>query len=104
MDNDRDLFFTSAMEIMKSAGDSRGGQFVVALLTANGMLLQALCDSTLSREEALALGRAAKRVDPMVDSALARGLADSAIADSPLAISHPPPLMEIISQLPHPPH
>jgi hypothetical protein len=102
MDNDRELFFTSAMEIMKSAGDSRGGQFVVALLAANGMLLQALCDSTLSREEALALGRAAKRVDPMVDSALARGLADSAIGDSAVMISDPARLMEIICEIADP--
>src|SRR5260370_4136554 len=102
MDNDRDVLFSSAMEIMKSAGDSRGGQFVVALLTANGMLLQALCDSTLSREEALALGRAAKRVDPMVDSALARGLADSAIGDSAVVISDPARLMEIICEIADP--
>ena len=102
MDNDRDLFFAGAMEIMKSAGDSRGGQFVVALLAANGMLSQALCDSTLSREEALALGRAAKRVDPMVDSALARSLADSAIGDTSVVISDPARLMEIICEIADP--
>jgi hypothetical protein len=102
MDNDRDLFFAGAMEIMKSAGDSRGGQFVVALLAANGMLLKALCDSTLNREEAFALGRAAKRVDHMVDSALARGLADSAIGDSAVAISDPARLMEIICEIADP--
>ena len=102
MENNRDLFFAGAMEIMKSAGDSRGGQFVVALLAANGMLSQALCDSTLSREEALALGRAAKRVDPMVDSALARSLADSAIGDTSVVISDPARLMEIICEIADP--
>uniref|UniRef100_Q029J2 PBS lyase HEAT domain protein repeat-containing protein n=1 Tax=Solibacter usitatus (strain Ellin6076) TaxID=234267 RepID=Q029J2_SOLUE len=102
MDNDRNLFFASAMEIVKSAGDSRGGQFVVALFAANGMLLKALCDSTLSREQALALGRAAKRVDPMVDSALARGLADSAIGDSAVVVSDPARLMEIICEIADP--
>jgi hypothetical protein len=102
LDNDRELFFSSAMEIMKSAGDSRGGQFVVALLSANGMLLQALCDPNLSREQALALGRAAKRVDPMVDTTLARGLADSAIGESAVVVPDPARLMEILCEIADP--
>jgi HEAT repeat protein len=102
MDNDRELFFSHAMEIVKSSGDSRGGQFVVALLAANGMLLQALSDPALTRDEALALGRAAKRVDPMVDAALARGLADSMMGDGSVVISDPARLMEILCEIADP--
>ena len=102
MDNDRKLFFCHAMEIVKSSGDSRGGQFVVALLAANGMLLQALSDPTLTRDEALALGRAAKRVDPMVDTSLARGLADSMMGDGSVVISDPARLMEILCEIADP--
>jgi hypothetical protein len=102
MDNDRELFFSIAMEIMKTAGDSRGGQFVVALLAANGMLLQALSDSSLTREEALALGRAAKRVDPMVDTTLARGLADNAVGLGTIVITDPARLMEILCEIADP--
>jgi HEAT repeat protein len=102
LDNDRDLFFDGAMEIVKSAGESRGGQFVVALMAANGLLLQALCDSNLSREEALALGRAAKRVDPMVDASLARSLADSAVGNCEIVVSDPARLMEILCEIAEP--
>ncbi len=63
------------------------------------MLLAALCDSNLSREEALALGRAAKRVDPMVDVSLARGLADSAIGESATIIADPARVMEILCEI-----
>ena len=67
LDNDRDLFYGHAIEILKTSGDSRGAQYLVALLVSNGMLLEALCNPELSREEALALGRSARRVDPMVE-------------------------------------
>jgi hypothetical protein len=66
------------------------------------MLLQALSDSALSREEALALGRAAKRVDPMVDTVLARGLADSAVGVGSVVISDPARLMEILCEIADP--
>src|SRR5258708_30112912 len=79
LDNDRDLFYTTSIGIIKATPDSRGVQYLVALLAANGVLLQALCDPGLDREEALNLGRAARRVDPMVDATLARDLADSAV-------------------------
>jgi hypothetical protein len=102
LDSDRDLFFTSAMEIVKTASDSRGGQFVVALMAANGMLLQALCDPSLNREEALALGRAAKQADPMVDSTLARGLADSAVGHGSVVIPDPARMMEILGEIADP--
>ncbi len=102
LDNDRELFLSGAMEIVKTAGETRGGQCVVALLAANGMLLQALCDPNLSREEALALGRAAKRVDPLVDATLARGLADSAIGNGTVVISDPARLMEVLCEIADP--
>lgn len=102
MDHDRGLFFSSAVEIMKTAGDSRGAQFVVALLSADGMLLQALSDSSLTREEALALGRAAKRADPTVDTSLARGLADCAMGEGSIVVSDPARVMEIICEIADP--
>ncbi len=99
LDNDRELFFTSSIEILKSSPDSRGVQFLVALLAANGMLLQSLCDPSLSKEDALSLGRAARRVDPMVDATLARDLADSAVGSGSTVIADPARVMDILSEI-----
>ena len=102
LDNDRDLFYATSIEILKSTADSRGAQYLVALLVSNGMLLQALCSAELSREEALSLGRAARRVDPMVDVALARSLADSAVGDSTIQVADPAKLMDILCEIADP--
>ncbi len=97
LDNDRDLFYGTSIEILKTAGDSRGAQYLVALLVSNGMLLEALCNPDLSREEALSLGRSARRVDPMVDVALARSLADSAVGGA-VHVADPARLMDILCE------
>jgi len=56
LDNDRELFYATSIEILKTTGDSRGAQYLVALLVSNGMLLEALCNPDLNREAALSLG------------------------------------------------
>ena len=50
LDNDRELFYATSVEILKSTTDSRGAQYLVALLVSNGMLLQALCRPTRALE------------------------------------------------------
>ena len=35
LDNDHDLFYGTSIEILKSTGDSRGAQYLVALMVAN---------------------------------------------------------------------
>jgi len=77
MDNDREMFYSSSIGILKNLSDSRGAQYLVALLVTNDLLVEALCDPALSRDQALALATAAVRVDPMTDATLARCLADS---------------------------
>ncbi len=99
LDNNRELFCATSIEILKTAGDSRGAQYLVALLVANEMLLQALCNPGLSREEAMALGRAARRVDPMIDVALARSLADSGVGGSAVPVADPARLMDILCEI-----
>jgi HEAT repeat protein len=99
LDNDREMFYATSIEILKTAGDCRGAQYLVALFVASGLLLQALCDPDLSREDALALGRAARRVDPMVDVAIARSLADSAMGSNGVQIGNPARLMDILCEI-----
>ncbi|MCX6630858.1 MAG: HEAT repeat domain-containing protein, partial [Candidatus Solibacter sp.] len=99
LDNDRDIFYASSVSILRTSGDSRGAQYLVALLLANGMLLHALCDPELSREEALSLGRSARRVDSMIDVSLARSLAESAMGSSAVHVADPARLMDILCEI-----
>ena len=99
LDNDRELFYGSSIEILKTSGDSRGAQYLVALFMSSGLLLRALCDPDLSRDAALALGRAARRVDPLVDVTLARSLADSAMGSGATQVADPARLMDILCEI-----
>jgi hypothetical protein len=102
-DRDREGFFTIAIEILKNSGDSRGSQHLVSLLVTNGMLMRALCNPDLSRDEALSLGRAARRVDPMIEVAMARCLSESpgnsSLTPGDLQGTDPVKLMDILSEI-----
>lgn len=99
LDNDRERFYETSIEILQTSGDSRGAHYLVALFVSSGLLLRALCDPALSREEALSLGRAARRVDPLADVALARSLADSAMGSGTIQIADPARLMDILCEI-----
>jgi hypothetical protein len=100
LDNDPEAFYRNSIGLLKNADESRGFQHLVVLLVSNGLLLRALCDPNLSREEAMALGRAAARANPLADVELARGLADSAIQeDGPVPPEGAPRLMEILAEI-----
>ena len=104
LDNHREIFCASSIEILKTTGDSRGAQYLVALLVANGMLLQAICNPDLSKEEALSLGRAARRIDPMTDVTLSRSLAESGAGGGSVHIADPARLMDILCEIADPGH
>jgi hypothetical protein len=99
LDNDRESFYATSLEILKASGDCRGAHYLVALFVSSGLLLRAMCDPALSREDALTLGRSAKRVDPLVDVALARSLADSAVGSGTVQIADPSRLMDILCEI-----
>jgi hypothetical protein len=96
LDQDRAGFCASALEVVKRYGDSRGSQYLVVLLMANNLLLDALCHPALSRAEALQLAKVAAQVDPTVDISLAKQLADSNEAVAP---AHAPRLVEILAEI-----
>lgn len=99
LDNDRETFYSVSIGLLKTTQDSRGLQYLVTLLVSNGMLLRALCSPDLTKDEALSLGKSAKRVDPMVDVALARILADSAAGGSAVYVTDPARLMDILCDI-----
>ena len=100
LDNDREAFYANAIDILRVSDDSPGFLHLIVLMVSSGLLLRALCDPILSKEEAIALGRAATRADPMADVALAKGLADSVLADGgPAQLETAPRLMEILAEI-----
>jgi hypothetical protein len=100
LDNDREAFYASAIDLLRVSDDSPGFQRLIVLMVSSGLLLRALCDPNLSREEAIALGRAATRADPRADVALAKGLADSVLPDGgPAQLEAAPRLMEILAEI-----
>ena len=100
VENDCESFYCGAVEVLKQADDSRGSQYVVALLVAYDLLLRALCDREFTREQSLQLARAAATVDPMVDVALAKRLADDASSlESSLSADEAGRVMEALSAI-----
>jgi HEAT repeat protein len=68
--------YSAALDILKDRHDSECGLYVIKLLISHDLLIDALCDPALSREQAMAVARAASRIDPAIDIALAKSLAD----------------------------
>jgi hypothetical protein len=79
-DHDGAAFLRDAMQVLKSDLESPGAQHLTAVLAENGLLLSALSDPVLPREKAIALAQTAARIDPNIDLALARTLADQVTA------------------------
>ncbi len=76
LDENPRSFLSAAIEVMKEQADARGAQFVARLLVTSGLLLPALCDPSLSYEQALAIARLAVRADSMKEVMLGRASAD----------------------------
>jgi hypothetical protein len=100
LDSDREAFLAHTIEILKGDTESRGIQYLMSLLVSENLLFEAICDPALSRPHALALARMAVRVDPMVDVALARRLAATALSDPDArSIGEAGRLMEVLEEI-----
>ena len=100
LERDRDGFYSSALDILRTQGDSRGCQYLVTLFVAYDLLRRALCDSTLSRPQALTLARSATRIDSMTDVTLAKTLAESfGDEGEPMPAEHAARLMAVLSEI-----
>jgi len=99
LDDDREAFYSNTIEILKTGADSRGAQYLVALLVANDLLLRTLCDPALTTEQALSLARAAVRVDSAADIKLARRLADCVTGNGTVQSEDIGRLLEILGEI-----
>lgn len=102
LDNDPVLFYASSIEILRDFVESRGAQYLIALLVANGQFLDVLCDPGLTREQALALGRAAVKADPLADTALARAFVERVTGEGSVMVRDANRLMEIVCEIADP--
>ena len=100
LDNDRQSFYSSAIEVLKTQDDSPAFQYLATLLATSDLLLPALCDRALSREQAVALARAALQADSMAGVTLAKRLSESAVSGgSPIHMADAPRLLEILGEV-----
>jgi hypothetical protein len=78
-------FQQGVVRVMKSfPSSSRGVECMVSLMLANHLLLPTLCDQDLNLEEAASLARTALQMEPMMDVALAKKLADDTALGVPV--------------------
>jgi len=85
LDQDPSAFPQAVVRVIKSSPSSlRGVEFMVSLLAANNLLLPTLCHPALNLAEAASLARTALQLDPMMDVALAKRLADATALGEPL--------------------
>ena len=95
-----ETFYSTAIEILKNGADLPGPKFLVTLLVTQNLLFRALCDPAFNREQALAVGRRAVVIDPMVDATLARQLADATVTSPDLSgLGEAARLMEILGEI-----
>ena len=78
-----EVFRDAAVEVLKTAADSRAVQCLIGVLVSHGLLLAVLCHPGLAREQVLVVARIAQRVDPTAESTIAKSLADSVISKDP---------------------
>jgi HEAT repeat protein len=98
-EQDWHIFYSAAIEVLKNQHDSNCGLYVIKLLIGRDLLVDALCDPALSRERAIAVARAAARIDPMTDVTLAKFLAERGAADDTVRASELMRLMEIMVEV-----
>ena len=99
LQSEPEMFYRSAIEILKKELDSRGAQYLVSLFLQANLLFRALCDPALDRDRAIELSRHAQRGDPSVDVLLVRQLADTDLASAGLAPGMAERLLEIVDRI-----
>src|SRR5689334_15030555 len=78
LDEDRPGFVRAAAQMLRADAQSRESQHLIAVLLACELLLPTLSEQAIGKEQAVAIVRAALRIDPNADLALARSLTEIA--------------------------
>ena len=98
--SDPDLFYRGALEALRTQEESRGLRFLVGLLVSNDLFETMLCEESLRIDEAVAAAQVAIQLDPMVETGLARHLAEGVTAGTrPLLAAHASRLLDILARV-----
>ena len=92
----RQAFYSGALDLLKSADDSRGSQYLISVLADSHLLVQALSDLALSKAEAVSLAQAAVQAGVMADVLIAKHLMEVAHDIENIC---PPPIQRVIDVL-----
>ncbi len=96
---DRKTLHADAIRALATEDESAWRRYMVELLISSELLVEALCDPSLSRAQAVALARAAMAVDPMTDVTLARFLADKESGEGGKDPKELARLMEVLAEI-----
>ncbi len=98
--SDPDLFYRGALEALRTQEESRGLRFLVGLLVTNDVLEPLLCEASLPVEKAAAAVRIAIQFDSMVETSLARHVAEGVTAGThPLLAANASRLLDILARI-----
>ena len=98
--SDPDLFYRGALEALRTQEESRGLRFLVGLLVTNDVLEPLLCEASLPVEKAAAAVRIAIQFDSMVETSLARHVAEGVTAGThPLLAANASRLLDILARV-----
>lgn len=93
------IFYSAALEVLKDRHDSPCGLYLIKLFMGRDLLIDTLCDPALSREQAIAVARAASRIDPMTDVNLAKFLSEREGSSDAIRPAELMRLMEIMMEI-----
>jgi hypothetical protein len=93
------VFYAESVSALRRGSDSPGSRFLLGMLISKGMLLRAVCDPALTREEATAMAQAALRVNPMVDVALAQAAAGPEAGEPRLGLANSERILSVLGEM-----
>jgi HEAT repeat protein len=92
-------FYAAAREVLKIQHDSPCGLYLIKIFISRDALIDALCDPSLTSKQAIAIARAASRIDPMTGVKLARFLADRESGNDTIRPAELARLMDILLEI-----
>ena len=98
----RPLLTPPACQCSTPPVESRGSQYPGFIARRQRHAAARTLQPELSRDEAIALARAARRSDPEIDVVIARSLADSALGGGQVRVENPARLLDILPKSPTP--
>ena len=100
LEDDPDQFYRGALAALRTGEESRGLRFLMGLLVTNDVFEPLLCEPSLTVDRAAAAVRIAIQLDPMVETGLARHVAEGVTSGRyPLLAANASRLLDILARV-----